>query len=137
MKWILIALAMFAFTPAQAAHAPWLEMAKAQVGKTAGQLGVRRNLWCAAGTNKILRKAGYRGTGSDAARSFARWGRATTARPGAIAVMRRGKSGGHVAIVVKDLGSTVLTVSPNSRGKVRYVKFSKKRIYAYRWPASA
>jgi uncharacterized protein (TIGR02594 family) len=137
MKFILVVCAVFLFHVTPAQSAPWLDEAMDAVGKTASQLGVRRSLWCAAGTNKILRKAGYRGTGSDAARSFASWGRATNAKPGAIAVMRRGKRGGHVAIVVKDLGSSVLTVSPNSRGKVRLVKFSKSRIYAYRWPASA
>lgn len=133
MKWLILACALFVSLPSQAQAAPWLDEALSVVGLGPQQLGVRRTLWCAAGTNRILSRAGVRGTGSAMASSFARWGKATTARPGAIAVMKR-KGGGHVAIVVKDLGKTVLTVSPNSRGKVRMVKFPKSRIYAYRWP---
>lgn len=114
--------------------APWLSAAQRSLGAGPGQLGVRRNLWCAAGVNKWLRQSGYRGTGSDAARSFSRYGVATGPRPGAIAVMSRGRRGGHVAIVVKDLGNKVLTVSPNHGGRVRYATYSKSRIYAYRWP---
>lgn len=136
MKWLILACALFVSLPNTAQAAPWLDEAISAVGLGPKQLGVRRSLWCAAGTNKILRKAGIKGTGSDSASSFARWGKPTTARPGAIAVMKR-KGGGHVAIVVKDLGSSVLTVSPNSRNKVRYVKYAKSRIYTYRWPASA
>jgi uncharacterized protein (TIGR02594 family) len=136
MKWLILACALFISLPQQAHAASWLDEAISAVGLSPKQLGVRRTLWCAAGTNKILRKAGIKGTGSDMASSFAGWGKPTTARPGAIAVMKR-KGGGHVAIVVKDLGNKVLTVSPNSRGKVRYVKFAKSRIYTYRWPSQA
>lgn len=116
--------------------APWLVEAQRAIGAGAHQLGLRRNLWCAAGVNRFLQRAGFRGTRSDMARSFARYGVATGPRPGAIAVMSRGKRGGHVAIVVKEVGDQVLTVSPNSRGKVRYVTFHKSRIYAYRWPTA-
>src|SRR6185437_5979799 len=50
----------------------------------------RRTLWCARFMNMVLHQAGYRGTGSDAARSFASYGRRVPGpRVGAIAVIAR------------------------------------------------
>lgn len=116
--------------------APWLKEAEKWVGATAQQLGVRPSLWCAAGLNKWLDKAGVKGTKSDRAASFAKFGKKSEPVPGAIAVMHRGKGGGgHVAIVVKDLGNKVLTISANYSNKVSYATYSKSSIYAYRWPA--
>lgn len=117
--------------------APWLQEAIRWVDAGPHQLGVRSTLWCAAGVNKFLKNVGVKGTNSDMARSFSNYGKASKPVPGAIAVMKRGKTGGHVAVVVRDLGTHVLTVSPNSHGKVRYVKFAKASIYAYRWPVVA
>lgn len=146
------ALVFFTIPDAQARHhpdnyrpkhtnrsvtAPWLQEAIRWVDSGPRQLGVRTDLWCAAGVNKFLKNVGIKGTGSDRARSFSKYGKASKPVPGAIAVMHRGKNSGHVAVVVRDLGTHVLTVSPNSHGKVRYVKFSKASIYAYRWPPVA
>ncbi len=60
----------------------------------------RKRLWCATFMNFILAKLGYPVTHSDAARSFAYYGR-RIAKPqiGAIAVLTRGKRGGHVGVV--------------------------------------
>lgn len=118
------------------ASAPWLQEAIRWVDSGPRQLGVRTNLWCAAGVNKFLANVGVKGTGSDMARSFSKYGKSSKPVPGAIAVMHRGGNSGHVAVVVRDLGTHVLTVSPNSHGKVRYVKFAKSSIYAYRWPVA-
>jgi uncharacterized protein (TIGR02594 family) len=135
MKWLFLTFALFVSLPQQAHGATWLDEAISSIGLGPKQLGTRRTLWCANAVNVWLRKSGHRGTGSNMARSFASWGKRTTAQPGAIAVMKR-KGGGHVAVVVKDLGNgKVLTVSPNNKGRVRYVTYSKKRIYSYRIPA--
>lgn len=112
----------------------WLTEAQRWLGARARDLGVRRNLWCAAGLNKWLQRVGLRGTRSDAARSFASYGRPSSIRPGAIAVMTRGRYGGHVGIVVKDLGSHVRVLGANQGNRVSYHNFPKRRIYAYRWP---
>ncbi len=57
-------------------------------------------LWCARFMNMVLEKSGRRGTGSNMANSFANYGtRVSGPRVGAIAVMSRGKRGGHVGIV--------------------------------------
>lgn len=113
---------------------PWLDEAIHFIGSGPSEVGVRKNLWCAAGVNKFLKNKGLKTTGSDRADSFAKYGKKTTSRPGAIAVMHRKGGGGHVAIVVKDLGSKVLTVSPNYTNSVKYVTYSKSEIYTYRWP---
>lgn len=116
--------------------APWLAAAKADVGKSARQLGLPSRLWCADGTNKWLRQAGYSGTNSRAAKSFLAYGRRTTARPGAIAVYSRGKRGGHVAVVESVNGNVVTLVSANCgrKGVCRYSKSISAAI-AYVWPS--
>lgn len=62
--------------------------------------------WCAAFANAMLRRAGYAGTGSLAARSFLNWGQSLkTPKPGCIVVFKRGNSSwqGHVAFFLRDL----------------------------------
>jgi uncharacterized protein (TIGR02594 family) len=60
----------------------------------------RKKLWCATFMNLVLAKAGYDGTHSDAAKSFAYYGRRISEpQVGAVAMLRRGKRGGHVGVV--------------------------------------
>ena len=60
----------------------------------------RGSLWCARFMNMVLQQSGYRGTGSDMANSFASYGqRVSGPQVGAIAVMTRGRRGGHVGII--------------------------------------
>ena len=60
----------------------------------------RGSLWCARFMNMVLQHSGYRGTGSDMANSFASYGhRLSGPQVGAIAVMGRGRRGGHVGII--------------------------------------
>ena len=60
----------------------------------------RGSLWCARFANMVLQHSGYRGTGSDMASSFAKYGqRVSGPQVGAIAVMSRGRRGGHVGII--------------------------------------
>jgi len=97
-------------------------------------------LWCARFMNFVLDRAGYRGTGSDAALSFARYGhRVSGPRIGAIAVMRR-KGGGHVGIVtgIDRHGNPILVSgnTPNARGRsvVAERVYPRRRIIAYVMP---
>jgi uncharacterized protein (TIGR02594 family) len=93
-------------------------------------------LWCARFMNFVLDRSGYRGTGSDAALSFARYGRRISGpRVGAIAVMRR-KGGGHVGVVSGiDRHGNPIIISGNSivngRRTVAETVYSRKRILAY------
>jgi uncharacterized protein (TIGR02594 family) len=95
--------------------------------------------WCARFLNLVLNKTGYRGTGSDAARSFASYGRRINEpRIGAIAVLSRGKNQnlGHVGIVtgVDGNGNPVI-ISGNHGRRVAESTYPRSRVIAYVMPA--
>jgi uncharacterized protein (TIGR02594 family) len=93
-------------------------------------------VWCARFMNFVLKRAGYSGTGSDAASSFASYGRrAWGPQVGSIAVMTRGKNGGHVGVVsgVADDGR-IIVISGNHNKRVGVGHYPPSRIYAYRYP---
>jgi uncharacterized protein (TIGR02594 family) len=96
----------------------------------------RRSLWCARFMNMVLQRSGHRTTGSDMARSFASYGqRVSGPQVGAIAVMSRGRRGGHVGIVsgVDSRGNPIV-VSGNHGRRVAESVYSRSRIYAYVMP---
>ena len=92
-------------------------------------------LWCARFMNLVLQHSGYRGTGSDMARSFASYGqRVSGPQVGAIAVMAR-RGGGHVGVVSGiDASGNPIVVSGNNGNRVREAPISRGRIYAYVMP---
>jgi uncharacterized protein (TIGR02594 family) len=95
----------------------------------------RRSLWCARFMNMVLEHTGHRGTGSDMASSFARYGqRISGPQIGAIAVMGR-RGGGHVGIITGvDARGNPIMISGNNRNRVREAPVSRGRIYAYVMP---
>jgi uncharacterized protein (TIGR02594 family) len=97
----------------------------------------RGSLWCARFMNMVLQHSGYRGTGSDLARSFASYGqRVSGPQIGAIVVMGR-RGGGHVGVVSGiDAGGNPIVVSGNNGNRVREAPISRGRIYAYVMPTS-
>jgi uncharacterized protein (TIGR02594 family) len=97
----------------------------------------RKKLWCATFMNMVLARTGYAGTGSDAARSFASYGkRINEPRVGAIAVLTRGKNGGHVGVVTGiDANGNPIIVSGNHGKRVGEATYSRKRVIAYVMPA--
>ncbi|MDN5003456.1 TIGR02594 family protein [Bradyrhizobium sp. GCM10027634] len=96
----------------------------------------RVSLWCARFMNMVLEKTGHRGTGSDMASSFARYGtRVSGPQVGAIAVMSRGGRGGHVGIITGiDARGNPIMISGNNGNRVREAPISRGRIYAYVMP---
>jgi uncharacterized protein (TIGR02594 family) len=97
----------------------------------------RGSLWCARFMNMVLQRSGYRGTGSDMARSFASYGqRVSGPQIGAIAVMGR-RGGGHVGVVsgIDAMGNPIV-VSGNNGNRVREAPISRGRIYAYVMPTN-
>ncbi|MGE0063552.1 MAG: TIGR02594 family protein [Xanthobacteraceae bacterium] len=96
----------------------------------------RSKLWCATFMNMVLARVGYPGTGSDAARSFASYGRRIhEPKIGAIAVLTRGKSGGHVGIVTGLDGSgNPIILSGNHGRKVGIGVYPRRRVIAYVMP---
>ncbi|MBR1275104.1 TIGR02594 family protein [Bradyrhizobium sp. AUGA SZCCT0283] len=98
----------------------------------------RGSLWCARFMNMVLQHSGYRGTGSDMANSFANYGqRISGPQVGAIAVMSRGRRGGHVGIITGiDASGNPIMISGNNGNRVREAPVSRGRIYAYVMPTS-
>jgi len=96
----------------------------------------RGSLWCARFMNMVLEKTGHRGTGSDMANSFAHYGtRVSGPQVGAIAVMSRGRRGGHVGIITGiDAQGNPIMISGNNGNRVREAPISRGRIYAYVMP---
>jgi uncharacterized protein (TIGR02594 family) len=97
----------------------------------------RGSLWCARFMNMVLQHSGYRGTGSDLARSFAGYGqRVSGPQIGAIAVMGR-RGGGHVGVVSGiDAAGNPILISGNNGNRVREAPISRSRIYTYVMPTS-
>jgi uncharacterized protein (TIGR02594 family) len=99
----------------------------------------RKKLWCATFMNFVLRKVGYEGTHSDAAKSFVSYGR-RIAKPqvGAIAVLTRGKHGGHVGIVsgIDPDGNPVI-ISGNHNRRVGVSVYPRSRVIAYVLPTQS
>uniref|UniRef100_Q07IH2 Peptidase C51 domain-containing protein n=1 Tax=Rhodopseudomonas palustris (strain BisA53) TaxID=316055 RepID=Q07IH2_RHOP5 len=96
----------------------------------------RSALWCARFMNMVLERAGLRGTGSDMARSFASYGqRVSGPQVGAIAVMSRGKRGGHVGVVSGvDASGNPIVVSGNHNRRVAEAVYPRGRVFAYVMP---
>jgi uncharacterized protein (TIGR02594 family) len=95
----------------------------------------RGSLWCARFMNMVLQRSGYRGTGSDMARSFENYGQPVSGpQVGAIAVMGR-RGGGHVGIITGiDAAGNPIMISGNNRNRVVEAPVSRGRIYAYVMP---
>src|SRR5215471_11709414 len=111
-----------------------VQLARAQIGN--GAIYGRQKLWCARFVNWLLEHAGYRSTGSDAAKSFLHFPH-TSARVGAIAVLWR-KGGGHVGIVsgFDHAGNPVL-ISGNHGHRVNEATYPRSRVLAYVVPANS
>ncbi|MBR0984508.1 TIGR02594 family protein [Bradyrhizobium liaoningense] len=96
----------------------------------------RGSLWCARFMNMVLEHTGHKSSGSDMASSFARYGtRVSGPQVGAIAVMSRGRRGGHVGIITGvDAQGNPIMISGNNGNRVREAPVSRGRIYAYVMP---
>jgi uncharacterized protein (TIGR02594 family) len=96
----------------------------------------RQRLWCATFMNFVLAKLGYAGTNSDAAKSFAYYGRRVSEpEVGAIAVLSRGKKGGHVGVVsgIDESGNPII-ISGNHNKRVGEAVYARSRVIAYVMP---
>jgi hypothetical protein len=85
-------------------------------------------LKCALNLNAALAEKGIAGTGSAMAHSFDRWGRASVAVPGAVAVTDR-RGGGHVALVSRVEGGRVFVFNPGRRGWAEIEYTSRRARY--------
>jgi uncharacterized protein (TIGR02594 family) len=106
-------------------------------GRTARQIGLPTQLWCADFMNFVLRRSGGKGTQSRAARSFLQYGKKLDGpRVGAIAIMyRKGTNNGHVGVVRGTDGKgNPIIVSGNHGPTVRESTYPKERVMAYVMP---
>ena len=106
-------------------------------GRSAKQLGLPAQLWCADFMNFVLHKAGGKGTKSRAARSFLDFGKKLDApRVGAIAIMyRKGPNSGHVGVVRGTDGQgNPIVVSGNHGPVVTQSVYPKEKVLAYVMP---
>jgi uncharacterized protein (TIGR02594 family) len=96
----------------------------------------RASLWCARFMNFVLTRTGHHGSGSDMARSFSSYGtRVSGPQVGAIAVMSRGRRGGHVGVVSGlDARGNPIIISGNHGHRVAESVYPRGRIYAYVMP---
>jgi uncharacterized protein (TIGR02594 family) len=96
----------------------------------------RSRLWCAAFMNFVLARVGYAGTNSDAAKSFADYGRRVSEpQIGAIAVLTRGRGGGHVGVVSGiDPSGNPIIISGNHNQSVGEGVYPRSRVIAYVMP---
>ena len=96
----------------------------------------RSSLWCGHFMNMVLERSGHRHNGSNMARSFASYGtRVSGPQVGAIAVMSRGKRGGHVGVVSGiDPNGNPIIVSGNHGRRVAKSTSSPGRVFAYVMP---
>jgi len=98
----------------------------------------RRSLWCGAFMNLVLERTGHKRGPSDLAKSFASYGqRIPGPQVGALAVMSRGRSGGHVGVVSGiDPSGNVIVVSGNHNNTVAESVYPRRRILAYVMPGA-
>lgn len=93
--------------------------------------------WCAAFTGAMLFEAGYKNTGSLAARSYAKYGtKLDQPKRGCIVVFPRSDDPGlgHVGIVEKVQGDKIIVISGNEHDSVSRDPFPISRAIAFRWP---
>jgi uncharacterized protein (TIGR02594 family) len=98
----------------------------------------RRTLWCGAFMNLVLERTGHKRGPSDLAKSFANYGRRVPGpQIGALAIMSRGRYGGHVGVVSGiDAKGNVILVSGNHNNTVAEAAYPRRRIFAYVMPGA-
>lgn len=136
----------------------WIELAQKEIGQREVRGGENPRIieyhattsygakedeipWCASFVNWCITKAGLKGTGSAAARSWEHWGQALDApTPGAVVTFWGDKPNTPAAHVGFYMGpgntpETISVLGGNQGDAVCSANFSKSRVIAYRWPS--
>lgn len=100
--------------------------------------------WCSSFVNWVITAAKLKGTDSAAAASWVTWGEKTTAKTGAITIIRNSKaansslttSGNHVGFLVKETATHYVLLGGNQSDQVKISTFPKSSwtLRGYRWP---
>lgn len=142
------------------ANPKWLDVALHEVGiaetsgsgitprikeyyTAAGSPGIKDDAvaWCSAFMCYVIEKAGFPSTNNLAARSWLKWGKPTTAKPGAVVILKRGSSSwqGHVTMVLKvdEARQRIYCVGGNQSNRVNKQWYPMNKALGYRWPNTA
>lgn len=94
---------------------------------------------CAAFVGAMLKRSGYKPSGSLMARSYLEWGKPLDKpRKGCIAVLKRGAPpAGHVGFVESWTSHTIKLLGGNQGNAVSVQSFSRASVLGYRWPMAA
>jgi uncharacterized protein (TIGR02594 family) len=92
--------------------------------------------WCSAYACWVMEQAGYPSTNNLAARSWLKYGKQTTPKPGAILVFSRGNNAwqGHVGFYVGETATHYRVLGGNQGNKVSIATYPKARLLSARWP---
>lgn len=100
--------------------------------------------WCSSFVNWVLVTAKITGTNSASAASWLDWGEKSSAKNGAIVVIRNAKaanssltaSGNHVGFLVKETATHYVLLGGNQSDQVKISNFPKASwtLRGYRWP---
>lgn len=100
--------------------------------------------WCSSFVNWVLKEAKITGTNSAAAASWVNWGERTTAKSGAITVIRDAnaanssltRSGNHVGFLIRETATHYELLGGNQSNMVKKSSFPKTSwsLLGYRWP---
>ncbi len=103
--------------------------------------------WCASFVNWCVREAGFKGTNSAAAASWARWGVPCEARRGAIAVIYNSTArnsslsttGHHVGFLMHETPTHLELLGGNQADSVKVSRYARTSwtLKAYRWAPEA
>lgn len=100
--------------------------------------------WCSSFVNWVIKEAGMQGTNSAAAASWLIWGEKTSAKIGAITVIRNPSaanssltsSGNHVGFLIRETATHYELLGGNQSNRVRVTLYPKSSwtLRGYRWP---
>jgi uncharacterized protein (TIGR02594 family) len=102
--------------------------------------------WCSSFVNWCLQQSSIRGTNSAGAASWKKWGNASPARYGAVAVIFNAgvahssltATGNHVAFLVEETKTHWVLLGGNQSNSVKVSRFPKAKwkLLALRWPSN-
>ena len=106
-------------------------------GKTVGNIGDDETPWCASFVSAVLELTQIQSARSAWARSYLNWGvKLPFPALGAVAVLERGPSSGHVGFVVgQAAGGDIVLLGGNQADMVKISAFAVRRVLGYRWPS--
>lgn len=100
--------------------------------------------WCSSFVNWVIKEAGMQGTNSAAAASWLAWGEKSSAKMGAITIIRNANaanssltsSGNHVGFLVQETATHYELLGGNQSNRVRTTFYPKSSwtLRGYRWP---